>query len=209
LVPFNPNRFDPLHLTKCGWWIRRRTPKKIEAADKIALSAAGCTWLLSKQTGVGKDSIFLREVATQPPNTSVKWTTSIGTLEEWIVEQKDSESSESKLLKDVSLIQRCSGLKVFHAFSGGSKIYVPLARRLALFKHNAIGHLGHDDFLLELSRRFYWPTLKKDCRDWYQLCPNCELSKAKRNCSCTVPCHSWGGTPPAMGGRLHRHWHRR
>jgi hypothetical protein len=88
----------------------------------------------------------LGEAATQPPNTLVKWTTSIGTLEKWIVKQKDSEASKSKLLKDVSLIQRSSGLKVFHAFSGGSKIYVPLVKRLALFQHqrNAIGHLGHD-----------------------------------------------------------------
>jgi hypothetical protein len=38
--------------------------QKVEAAEKIALSAAGCTWLKSRRIGVGKDSIFLGEAAT-------------------------------------------------------------------------------------------------------------------------------------------------
>ena len=78
--------------------------EKIEAWNKIALSAASFTWLVSSQIRMGKYSIFLGETAAQPPNTSVKWTKSIGTLEEWIVEQKDSEASESEMLKDISLI---------------------------------------------------------------------------------------------------------
>ena len=55
--------------------------EKIEAAD-TKLSADECTWLISERIRIGKDSVFLREAATQLPNTSVKWTTSIGTLEE-------------------------------------------------------------------------------------------------------------------------------
>ena len=77
--------------------------KKVEAAKKNALSAARCTWLMSKQIGFGKDSIFLGEAATQLQNTLVKWTVSIGGLEEQIVEQKNAEASEFKVLKDVSL----------------------------------------------------------------------------------------------------------
>ena len=46
-----------------------------------------------------KNTYFLGEAATQPPNTSAKWTKSTSTLDKWIIDQKDPEVSESKKLK--------------------------------------------------------------------------------------------------------------
>ena len=33
----------------------------------------------------------------------------------------------------------------------------------------------------ELSKSYFWPTMRKDCRKWYAECTRCNLLKAKRN----------------------------
>jgi len=42
-------------------------------------------------------------------------------------------------------------------------------------------HVGHEKVLPVLAKRYFWPTMKTDCRKWLQNCATCENSKAARN----------------------------
>ena len=65
----------------------------------------------------------------------------------------------------------------------GPRIYVPIPRRRPLFDfvHRAVHHMAANITFNELRKSYFWPTMPKDCCEWYALCPRCNLLKAKRN----------------------------
>jgi len=43
------------------------------------------------------------------------------------------------------------------------------------------GHFGGDKTEALLRRKYWWPTLAKDCRDYVRTCPICQVMKARRH----------------------------
>lgn len=43
--------------------------------------------------------------------------------------------------------------------------------------HHALGHAGKEKVLSVFQRRFYWPGMTKDAKNWTVICPTCVVSK--------------------------------
>ena len=67
----------------------------VTASRKVSLCAPLMTWLIVGDVGVAADAVFAGETQTQPPDTTSGWTAAVGTLEQWIDEQKSSAAAES------------------------------------------------------------------------------------------------------------------
>lgn len=117
-----------------------------------------------------------------PPNVPKRHAATIGTLIQWITEQLDSLESEKANITQAHLSTRDSGLKMYDQ-ADGPRIYVPIPRRRSLFDfvYRAVNHMAANITFNELRKSYFWPTMRKDCREWYALCPHCNLLKAKRN----------------------------
>ena len=159
----------------------------VDNMRKIHFMHSGMTWLISNAIGVYHDEVHNSEHDSStsppaPPGADGKFSASVGTLEAWIKEQPASLKGEG-LDKDENLATRISGLTVYTGKDNIAKIYVPKQRRQALFKwfHETVCHLSGRKTHSILSKYYFWPKSHSDCRKWYHECPECELTKAKRN----------------------------
>jgi hypothetical protein len=64
---------------------------------------------------------------------------------------------------------------------GWPRAYVPANQRqeiLARF-HDNLGHLGAESILDLIVRRYYWPNLQSDLRQYVKSCANCQLARSR------------------------------
>ena len=110
-------------------------------------------------------------VGYMPPNVSKTHAATIGTLVQWIVEQPQSIESEMSSIVSARLHTSDSGLKMYDK-GDGPRIYVPVGRRrhLFYFTHKSINQLAANPTYHELSKAYFWPTMRKDSRAWYDQC---------------------------------------
>ncbi len=45
--------------------------------------------------------------------------------------------------------------------------------------HDNLGHLGADSSLDLVTRRYYWPNLVSDLKDYVNSCWNCQLARSR------------------------------
>ena len=159
----------------------------VDNMRKIHFMHSGMTWLISNSIGLYHGEVHNSEPNSSttppaPPGANGKFSASVGTLEAWIKEQLASLKGEG-LDKDENLATRVSGLTVYTGKDNIAKIYVPKQRRQALFKwfHETVCHLSGRKTHSILSKYYFWPKSHSDCKKWYHECPECELTKAKRN----------------------------
>ena len=134
--------------------------------------------------GLPSHEIFASEPdSTSLPGPGDGTSSPIGTRAEWITEQPEALSSEKDALRKVTILTRPDGLKMYVDNNGIQRVYVPLGRRKALFTwfHESMCHLANDKVHHSLSKFYYWPGSRADCRRWYSECSFCNLAKAKRN----------------------------
>ena len=169
-----------------------RTTSKVLAdalgkTKKINFMHSGMTWIVSPAFNLTHHEVYAGETKTAtkpppPPGADGSFKASVGTLEEWIQEQPASLEGEG-LLDHGQLATRSSGLTLFTGKDKIARIYVPKARRKALFTwfHETVCHMSDRKTLAIMNKHYWWPKAGKDCREWYHKCPSCELTKAKRN----------------------------
>ena len=101
---------------------------------------------------------------------------------QWTAEQPASLEKErdSMIESRIGIID--SGLRTYiPAYM--PHIYVPEGRRRPIYEymHKAINHMAALKTYNELTKLYYWPTMKLDTQLWYTKCCRCELLKAERN----------------------------
>jgi hypothetical protein len=152
----------------------------IKAATKHTIIACDMTWVCI-DAGIERNDVHVHESSTKPPGpTSLVWTTEVGTLEEWALEQEASIAQEKRI--DASrLHKRHSGLHLYQGKDSIERVYVPVDRRDAVMEmhHKAIHHLAADKTHKSLTRYLYWPTSRRDVQLFCRNCAFCEISKAK------------------------------
>lgn len=86
-------------------------------------------------------------------------------------------STCKSLIKNFSLI----GDKLYYDTDGWKRLYLPKAQRLEVFRkfHDNLGHLATDSILDLVRRRYYWPNLEKELRDYCFNCSKCELARGR------------------------------
>ena len=169
-----------------------RTTSKVLAdaigkTKKICFMHSGMTWIVPPAFNLTNHEVHAGETKTAtkpppPPGADGNFKTSVGTLEEWIKEQPASLKGEG-LEDHEQLATRSSGLTLYTGKDKIVRIYVPKARRKALFTwfHETVCHMSDRKTLAIMNKHYWWPKAGKDCREWYHECPSCELTKAKRN----------------------------
>ena len=153
----------------------------IKSATKITLMANDSTWVCFG-TSITRNDVRVGETLTKPPGPTKGWTLAVGTLQEWIKEQKASLASEASAITGTTRYDD-GGLAWNEGTDGMSRIYVPKERRVALIElhHTSIHHLAAAKTYNSLQRYFYWPGARSDVRKQYKQCAYCEVSKATRN----------------------------
>ena len=148
---------------------------------------SGMTWIVPPAFNLTNHEVHAGETKTStkpppPPGADGNFKTSVGTLEEWIKEQPASLKGEG-LEDHEQLATRSSGLTLYTGKDKIVRIYVPKARRKALFTwfHETVCHMSDRKTLAIMNKHYWWPKSGKDCREWYHECPSCEMTKAKRN----------------------------
>ncbi|KAH9272157.1 hypothetical protein BASA83_005494 [Batrachochytrium salamandrivorans] len=77
--------------------------------------------------------------------------------------------------------------------------YVTTDKRVDVMKHyhTSLAHLKYGSIIDLLLRRFWWPSMKKDLKDFIARCPECQLDRSSSgihatfaNSSCTPSCSS-------------------
>ena len=72
--------------------------------------------------------------------------------------------------------------EVFKIIRVGDKLeerrYVQFARRADLVKdfHQSLGHAGRLTVIDHMVKRWWWPNMRTDVRDWLAACPECQLA---------------------------------
>ena len=152
----------------------------IQKAGKVQIMASTSTWLLFNMDYEQHHILAMEPAKVQAPGPVNGWTEEVGHLSDWISEQKDSLKTEKALKGQVT---REDGLVLFIGANDIARIYVPRSRRKALFEyhHTSLGHLAAVKTHTAIHRNYWWPGMRSDVRRWYDSCPFCELSKAKRN----------------------------
>ena len=106
------------------------------------------------------------------------------TLEEWAdAQQSDPDFEGSLPAPQFVTIQQPHGLQLYSTEGSTPKILVPPRSREALVRkvHHDMHHLGAVKVHRALQQSYFWPTMRADCRQWLENCPECELQKATRN----------------------------
>ena len=156
----------------------------IDSAPKYTILAANLTWVMFGIPDALKHMVCINEhlVDYMPPHIPDSHAATIGTLVQWAAEQPESLEKERELVIDSRIGTADSGLRTYTP-ADMPRIYVPERRRRPLFDfiHKAINHMAALKTYNELSKSYYWPTMKRDSRKWYTECSRCELLKAKRN----------------------------
>jgi len=64
---------------------------------------------------------------------------------------------------------------------GWPRAYVPSSQRQEILQrfHDQLGHLGADSILDLITRRYYWPDLLSDLREYCRSCPQCQLARSR------------------------------
>ena len=127
----------------------RQVQRRVEEAAKIQVCSALVTWI-SFDGGFTKDEVHLQETAKeQPPGPSTGWFSDVGTLPEWVREQKLTYEVEKDKIDKARVHRRDSGLIMIEGRDDFARIYVPLGRRKALFDyhHISLNHLAAEKTL--------------------------------------------------------------
>ena len=89
-------------------------------------------------------------------------------------ELKDYLNSNNKWSAKIELI---SGLYA-NKIKGITRFYLPLSmRREVLQQFHDLGHPGQKASLEQLSRKYIWPGMKKDIKEWCKRCIRCQKAK--------------------------------
>ncbi len=69
--------------------------------------------------------------------------------------------------------------KLYRIVDKELSLYLPVSQRLPNLKrfHEGLGHLALQSVLPLLLRRFWWPNIKKDLKNYISRCPQCQLNK--------------------------------
>jgi transposase-like protein len=156
----------------------------ITKASKYVLLGANLTWVCFGIPEAPRHVVYTNEhlVDYMPPHIPESHAATVGTLVDWAAEQLASLEKDKGSMIESRIGTADSGLKTYTP-GLSPRIYVPEQRRRPLyeFTHNAINHMAALKTFNELSKSYYWPTMKRDVRKWYAECSSCELLKAKRN----------------------------
>ncbi|KAH6574759.1 hypothetical protein BASA60_005342 [Batrachochytrium salamandrivorans] len=76
--------------------------------------------------------------------------------------------------------------------------YMPSNDRVQVMKHyhESLAHLKYGSIIDLITRRFWWPDMKKDLKDYIARCPECQLNRsasrthAPANQTCSSQLHS-------------------
>ena len=142
------------------------------------------------------------------------------TLEGWRDAQNDAQAEDEDFLDeyDPDTVAVRNGLHLYIENTFPTLILVPpsLQEPLVRQKHADVHHVGHEKVLPVLAKRYFWPTMKTECRKWLQNCATCENSKAARNeahgmfsarpLACWTPCTLLHGR---SGSRQSHQWRMR
>ena len=104
------------------------------------------------------------------------------TLEDW-AQTQSSDPHFSDDLPDESLVAVRDGLSVYLHDDSPARIIVPPSLREQLVRetHVRMHHLGATKVHHCLRQSYFWPAMRRDCRNILSDCPECELQKARRN----------------------------
>jgi hypothetical protein len=162
----------------------------VEKATKVQLMAPLHTWVIAN-VPEAKAAIYIGEGGTTPPSVGQPHVATLGTLEQWMPEQRAAMAEEANDYRATSRT-RADGLVTVVGKDERERIYVPPPWRMELYRlvHESIGHLAAAKTYAELWKTYHWPTMRKDTRAWYHDCDFCELSKAKRH----FANKQWGAT---------------
>jgi hypothetical protein len=76
------------------------------------------------------------------------------------------------------------GLLCRRAEGGGSQVLVPDALVQAVLRHHhgapLLGHNGQSRVYELMKRRYHWPCMRRDVRDWVRGCQACQKRKTPR-----------------------------
>ncbi|KAH9267208.1 hypothetical protein BASA83_010124 [Batrachochytrium salamandrivorans] len=53
--------------------------------------------------------------------------------------------------------------------------------------HTSLAHLKYGSIIDLLNRRFWWPTMKKDLKDYIARCPECQLDQSASGVHSPLP----------------------
>jgi hypothetical protein len=78
-------------------------------------------------------------------------------------------------IKNFSVI----GDKLYFSDQKWKRLYLPQNQRLLACQrcHDELGHLGYDSTIDLLKRRYYWPTLVNDYKNYIKECSKCQLAR--------------------------------
>ena len=82
-----------------------------------------------------------------------------------------------KYMKDFQVI----GDKLYFNDEGIQRLYLPRDQRKAALRrfHDDLGHLGADSISKLVKRRYYWPLLEQDLRQYCRSCSLCQLARSR------------------------------
>jgi hypothetical protein len=116
----------------------------------------------------------------QPEQFSISAITPDSKIEDLVREAIDEDPHVESILRDLRNDKEVAGWELVNGllfFTG--RIFVPLdqtIRKLVLEAHHdapAAGHPGQARTLELVSRRFYWPSLKKSVNQYVEACDSC------------------------------------
>jgi hypothetical protein len=160
------------------------------------------TWVCHK-TGIKRNEVYAGEETTPVPGPMGD-RTKVGSLEEWVTEQKPSLVAEASLMKEWNTVTQDSGLTMIIGSDDIAQIYVPATRREKLIElhHLSINHLAAAKTYSSMQRHCTWPSMKRDVRSYCDACKTGELSKARRNVSSGTWRAVQASPPRSRGGRI-------
>jgi transposase InsO family protein len=173
--------------------------RRLEIAGKIVLLEAQMVWVIGNLPGCRPVEIFTNHLRTPAPITGFRATTPRKpgaveddlehvegavprTLEAWIHAQQMDEDFPD-MLESVEHKAMQNDLWIIAPPDTTPSIIVPLTCRELLVRdtHERMFHLAHTKVYALLKRSYFWPTQKRDVRNWLENCPACEINKARQN----------------------------
>jgi transposase InsO family protein len=136
------------------------------------------------------DDSLLKSLNLNPIQTEHDWPEDVARMLESPDNQWNCDIHEYSQYKNhIKNFAVIGGKLYFSSDDKWKRLYLPINQRTAALErfHDNLAHLGVESVKDLIKRRYYWPSLLVDLKDYIRNCPKCQLARNRRSVSVESP----------------------